>query len=103
MYGPRIIPASVSESESESESEYEYEPEPKPVCEICLEALDLLSPTPQCSHDPMICAPCLGEYVTHAIKVEQLTTLDCPAVACVEELEYEEVMKYIGEDTECLD
>ncbi|CAE6451881.1 unnamed protein product [Rhizoctonia solani] len=98
---PRMVSFPVPELESDPESG--YDPEPSPACEICLEVLDLLSPTSRCSHDPMICASCLGKYVTHAIKSGGLATLVCPAVVCEEDLEYEEVVKYMGEDTECLD
>ncbi|KAL5638032.1 hypothetical protein ACGC1H_002337 [Rhizoctonia solani] len=75
---------------------------PPPVCQICLENQVLVSSTARCSHDPMICAPCLGEYLVHSVQVDGLTTLVCPAVKCEEVLEYGEVVQYIADDAGCL-
>ncbi|CUA73528.1 hypothetical protein RSOLAG22IIIB_10865 [Rhizoctonia solani] len=73
------------------------------VCQICLENESLVSSTARCSHEPVICAPCLGQYLVHAVQADGLTTLTCPAVKCEEVLEYGEVVQYIAEDAECLD
>ncbi|KAH7322121.1 hypothetical protein B0J17DRAFT_251345 [Rhizoctonia solani] len=73
------------------------------VCEICLETRDLVSSTSLCTHHPMVCASCLGEYLSHAIRVEGLTTFVCPAVRCEQLLGYGDVVKHIAGDAECLD
>ncbi|CAE7111729.1 unnamed protein product [Rhizoctonia solani] len=69
-------------------SQIPKEPLPAPVCQICLENEALVPSTARCSHDQMICAPCLGNYLLHSVKVEGLTTLVCPAVKCEEVLEF---------------
>ncbi|KAJ1301940.1 hypothetical protein OPQ81_000779 [Rhizoctonia solani] len=76
---------------------------PELVCIVCLEKRDLVLPTSLCTHGPVICLPCLEEYVIHAIRVGGLIRLVCPAVGCEQEMRREEVVKYIGEDEECLD
>ncbi|KAJ1301939.1 hypothetical protein OPQ81_000778 [Rhizoctonia solani] len=71
------------------------------VCEICVEFRELALPTRLCTHAPIACAPCLGEFIAHAVW-EGSTSLVCPAIGCTEELGHGEIVQYLGEDVENL-
>ncbi|CEL63313.1 hypothetical protein RSOLAG1IB_05357 [Rhizoctonia solani AG-1 IB] len=78
---------------------------PRPVCAVCLvdaKPRDLLRPASSCKHERLICASCLGKYVVQTVMVEGLTKVVCPSMGCEAVLKYEEVIKYIEKDMECL-
>ncbi|CEL63312.1 hypothetical protein RSOLAG1IB_05356 [Rhizoctonia solani AG-1 IB] len=72
------------------------------ICLLDLERRSLLRPTRSCAHGRIVCQSCLQEYVTHAITVDALTRVVCPDAGCRAILEYEDIVKIVKRDADCL-
>ncbi|KAG8684290.1 hypothetical protein FRC08_013773, partial [Ceratobasidium sp. 394] len=76
------------------------------TCSVCLDPTDNFPqdpPTTKCTHRPTVCAPCLEEYITHAIQSGGFTTFPCPDAECKEIMEYFDIRRGASGNAPCLE
>lgn len=104
--GYRYLPATHLDQNAQSQIPEPRAHSPCAPCAICLDVPDEYSglrPTANCTHAPTVCAPCLEQYISHAVLTQGLTVMTCPDPECRMMMEYADVVRGAKNNRACLE